>query len=134
MTTSVRIASEAEMLGPFLGEGREERWRQVFSRPAGRKKFLNRLYHENDIDPKCMVPITHLERSAENVYRKLKSLGAPGLCHIISARQAIDGKSLPLKTALDLAVDLEGTIICCIPGKLAYFRSEERNGHYLLMK
>jgi len=128
-----QAVSEAEMIGAFLRKGREERWEQVFARPKGRKKFLERLYHENDISPECMIPIPHLERFAEIVYQKLRTLGAPDVCHVFSASSKIDGKDLPLLKALQEVADLTpGTIISCVPGKLAYYLSEERNGQYLL--
>ena len=128
-----QAVSEVKMIGAFLRKGREERWEQVFARPKGRKKFLERLYHEQDISPECMSPIPHLERFAETVYQKLRSLGASDICHVFSASSRIDGKDLPLFKALQEVVDLTpGTIISCVPGKLAYYLSEERNGQYLL--
>jgi len=131
--STIETASEAEMIGSFLGKDRRARWAMVFANAKGRRKFLDGLYHEKDIAPECVTPIPHLERFPNNVYEKLKGLGAPDTCHIISARTAIDGKDLPLKEALKLAYDFgPGTIVCCIPGKLAYYLSEERNGQYLL--
>src|ERR1700761_9705070 len=110
-------AAEARMISAFLKTNRAERWEEVLARPNGRKKFLARLCHENDISADCMTPIPHLQRLAPAVYERLRKLGAPETCHVISDSHEIDGKDMPLQTALEQVVDrLAGTILVCVPG------------------
>jgi hypothetical protein len=127
-------ASEAHMISAFLKTNRADRWEAVLARPKGREKFLARLYHEKDISPECMIPIPHLQRFAPAVHERLKGLGAPESCHVISDHSSIDGKDMPLLTALEQVVDrLSGTILVCVPNRLGYYFSEERNGQYILL-
>jgi len=59
--STIEAVSEAEMIGAFLGKDRRDRWAAVLANAKGRKKFLDRLHHENDIDRECMIPIPHIE-------------------------------------------------------------------------
>jgi hypothetical protein len=132
--SNAQSASEARMISAFLGKGREERWEEVLARPKGRKKFLARLCHEKEISRECMIPIPHLQRFAPAVYDRLRKLGAPDSCHVISDNSSIDGKDMPLLNALEQVVDrLSGTTIVCVPNRLGYYFSEERNGQYILL-
>jgi len=63
----------------------------------------------------------------------LRSLGAPSDCYLISAHTDIDGKTLPLTEALDDVVgNRVGTVVCCIPDKLAYWEGEGLRARCLL--
>lgn len=126
--------AEARMISAFLKTNRAERWEEVLAQPKGRRKLLARLCNERDISPECMIPIPHLERFAPAVYERLRKLGASDSCHVISHYSSIDGKDMPLLDALEEVVDrLSGTIIVCVPNRLAYYFSEERNGQYILL-
>jgi len=51
----------------------------------------------------------------------------------MSENPEIDGRDLPLRDALSKTVAMDaGTLISCIPGKLAYFEMEGFDGRYIL--
>ncbi|HET8853246.1 MAG TPA: hypothetical protein VFN02_12030, partial [Ktedonobacteraceae bacterium] len=60
--------------------------------------------------------------------------GAPEQCYVVSTIGEIDGRQMLLDEALawmDRSLD-SGTFISCLPGKLAYFESED--GRYILQR
>lgn len=134
MKTDDARNSDVEMLLPFLREDRRSRWRELFPRPKGRKKLLATLWNGDDLDRNLLMKVDHSERSVEQLSVRLRSLGAPATCHLISARPNMDGKDLDLISALRLVLNLApGTIICCVPGKLAYYENDDRNGNYIIL-
>jgi hypothetical protein len=59
----------------------------------------------------------------------LKNHGAGESCYSISDSEEIDGKELPLLTALEKAVGYGmPSIVSCIPGKLSFFEAEQDYG------
>ncbi len=58
---------------------------------------------------------------SDNVYQTLRSLGAPEECWAIGAR--FDGSEVELHKALHESGD--GFLLCCIPGKLAFVKTED---------
>ena len=126
--------SDVEMLLPFLREDRRSRWRELFPRPKGRKKLLGTLWNGDDLDRNLLIKVDPSERTIQQLSSRLRSLGAPTMCHLISARANLDGKDLDLISALRMVLNLApGTIICCLPGKLAYYENDDRNGNYILL-
>jgi hypothetical protein len=56
----------------------------------------------------------------------LKSKGAGLTCWVISEDPDIDGREIDLRTALEKVSGRGiGTVLSCIPGKLAYFEGED---------
>jgi len=69
------------------------------------------------------------------VTAKLRKLGAPEQCHAISTISDLDGHQWPLRETLDGVLGMgNGIVLSCIPGKLAYYESEEKNGRYILSR
>jgi hypothetical protein len=51
----------------------------------------------------------------------------------MSDNSDIDNREMPLRDALSKTVAMDaGTLISCIPGKLAYFEMEGFDGRYIL--
>jgi hypothetical protein len=70
-------------------------------------------------------------QTAASVYAALQALGAPEHCYAIAASADLDGRLLPLREALDKVLGMgDGVVLSCVPGKLAYYESEEANGRY----
>jgi hypothetical protein len=60
-----------------------------------------------------------------NIARLLRTKGAGSTCWVISDYGEIDGKALPLESALEAVVGTSrSAILSCIPGRLAYFEDE----------
>ena len=65
----------------------------------------------------------------------LRQKGAPDSCYVMSDNPDIDGREMPLTDALSKTVGMDaGTLVSCIPGKLAYFEMEGFDGRYILLR
>ena len=72
-------------------------------------------------------------QTVNHIEMLLKRKGALDSCHVTSSNADIDDREMPLREALRETVGSGfGTIISCIPGKLAYFEGEEQNERYIL--
>ena len=114
---------EEMLINAFVEPSRRERFLTFLSNPKSRRKFREELYHRKPrfFIPKFMSPVTGQSRQAEELYRILKKMGSPEICWVIGGR--LDAKEAGLLEALSRSED--GVIISCIPGKLAYFKSED---------
>ncbi|WP_312475720.1 hypothetical protein [Neobacillus sp.] len=85
-----------------------------------------------------MIEIPKPNSTSEEIAEILKRYGAGESCYSISSNETIDGKNLPLLTALEQAVGYGmPSIVLCIPGTLAYFEAEQDYGpptRFLLKK
>jgi hypothetical protein len=83
--------------------------------------MLDRLNHCQDLDVRFAVPLP----SNADVVAMLRSRGAPATCYVLSATASIDGQVLPLAEAISAAeFGGWGTILTCLPGRLAYYYDE----------
>ena len=63
--------------------------------------------------------------SSVNVLQILRAAGAPDRCHVISDDKELDGRDMPLADAVDAATVYDfASILCCVPGELAFFFDE----------
>jgi hypothetical protein len=121
----------------FIQRDKQERFLGFLTNPKSRKKFTASLAHFRwfdqrfatpipwKVDPKLKLWEQHVQ-GTENIYRLLKSKGAGVTCWVISEDPEIDGRELDLKAALEHVNGRQiGTILSCVPGKLAYFQSED---------
>ena len=71
--------------------------------------------------------------STARILGLLRSHGAPTECYLISESSDLDGRALPLEEALGEIIGRGmGTLVSCIPGRLAYFEGESPGERYLL--
>jgi hypothetical protein len=64
----------------------------------------------------------------------LRQKGAGRTVWVISEYAAIDGREMNLEAAMDEVWGRQcGTILSCIPGKLAFFKDEEMHSERLLL-
>ena len=61
---------------------------------------------------------------------KLRKRGASGECYLVSVDRKLDGSTRPLADAVRDAS--EGTLVCCVPGKLAYYEGEAPKNRFIL--
>jgi hypothetical protein len=97
--------------------------------------FLHRLADDSDFDGKFKVELKPSQQNPEDVKRILKQCGAPPVCHVMSESSEVDGRDLPLKTAIEEVLDYGlGSVISCIPGQLAYYEGEMPSDRFVLKK
>ncbi|HYH63300.1 MAG TPA: hypothetical protein VD866_01235 [Urbifossiella sp.] len=114
-------AHEEAVVRAFVVSARRGRWLEALTDPARRSRFLDRLNHCPDLDPRFVTTVP----SGAEVVGLLRSRGAPATCHVLSAADELDGRELPLEQAVAEAEKAGwGTIVSCLPGRLAYYYDE----------
>lgn len=124
---------EHEFARNFIVPEKRARYLSLLESKNGRKKILNGLNHCRDLDPRFATRIPDNQSSIESIELILRQKGAPDMCYLMSDNPDIDGQEMPLPEALSKTVGLDaGTLVSCIPGKLAYFEMEAFDGRYML--
>jgi hypothetical protein len=115
-------------LAAFLVSNRRERFRASLNGVKARAKLRRRLAHFPDLDQRyrLAVPPLDAEQQHEWILRTLKALGAPQSCYLVSENPGWDGTRVGLDDALAQVLGRGyGTLISCVPGRVAYFEGEE---------
>ncbi len=121
---------EEATIRAFIGPSRRDRWLAKLLSPK-RQSFLDRLNHLADLDERYATPLS----PGVDPLSALRSRGAPATCFAISDLPSLDGRELPLKEAIEqIEAGGMGTILCCIPGRLAYYCDEAGTGRRLLLE
>lgn len=124
---------EYEFARNFVIPEKRERYLSLLESKSGRKKILNGFNHCGDLDPRFAWCVPGNQSSAESIEVILRRKGAPDTCYVMSDNPHIDRQEMPLKDALSKTVGMDaGTLVSCIPGKLAYFEMEGFDGRYIL--
>ena len=117
---------QIETIKAFVLKQKQDRYIEKLSSDKKRKKFVESLAHWNDFDPRLVVKITPSSQHPPGIESILRAKGAPATCQVISENSRLDNKTVLLEFALKETVGYQmGTILCCIPGQLAYFENEE---------
>jgi hypothetical protein len=105
----------------FISPERRTRWLEQLASAKRRPRMLDRLNHCRDID----VRYAALLPSNVDVVALMRSRGAPATCYVLSSTDEIDGRIMPLEDAV-FAAEMGGwgTILSCIPGRLAFYYDE----------
>ena len=139
MDTTLQSEHEQAMVRAFVVRGRQERFSLFLSSPKNREKLTKELAHFRwfdgkfatavpwKVDPRLKLWDRHLQ-GIQNVLRLLRSKGAAQTCWVISEDFQMDAQELQLEAALENVIGRGmGTILSCIPGKLAYFEGEDES-------
>ena len=128
--------AEELTLRAFLKPSRKRRWVEAL-RSKRRAKATARFYHDfaADLDPRYFEQVPSSRASAAALYRTLREKGAPERCYVVSARADLDGHELDLRAVLEaIAAGGVGTLVSCVPGRLAYFEGEDPEDRYVLAR
>jgi hypothetical protein len=118
--------SEEALLKAFVNPSQADRYLEFLANPKKRMKLLKRLAHFKALNPKFMATIPPNQQSASAIMGLLKAKGAGPKCWVISENLRLDGQEMDLETALKETIGYQmGTLISCIPAKLAYFEDED---------
>ncbi|MGH2444312.1 MAG: hypothetical protein ACRDFX_14245 [Chloroflexota bacterium] len=124
---------EAALVRAFFIRERKQQFLTRLAVPKTRKKVLVNLAHFYDFDSRYAHQIPTAEQGIDSIYWILRGKGAPATCHVISFSSDFDGKIMALRQGLVEADDLrDGTLLSCIPGKLAYYCGENVGRRYIL--
>jgi len=127
------MSHETEFVETFILSDCQSRWLEFLNKPKRRSSFLHRLADDRDLDSRFRVPISPAQQTPECVATQLHKLRAPASCHVISEMTDLDGRNMDLIAALQLVIGSGlGTVISCIPGKLAYYEGEMPRDRYVL--
>jgi hypothetical protein len=117
---------EMALVAAFIKRSKRDRYREFLSVPRLRHKFICELGHFKDFDSKYRIAIPSNRQSAANVAIELKKRRSPDIVHAISEFGALDQKEMLLTEALKEVLGRGmGTILCCIPGILAFVETED---------
>ena len=126
---------EESLIRNFIKKERQERLLHLINSKKGRNKLRQRLSHFLEFNERYIHKIPANQQTSDAILKLLINKGATDSCYLISEDPELDGKTLPLNTALDKVVGFGMcTIICCNPNKLAYYEGEEPKERYLLTK
>jgi hypothetical protein len=120
------VHNEHALIAAFVKRSKRDRYREIVSDPRKRHKFTSQLAHFTDFDPKYRLPIPSDKLFVENIARELQKRHSPNIVFAISENPALDQKELLLVEALNLIVGRGmGTVLSCLPGRLAFVETEE---------
>jgi len=125
---------EAAFVESFVVKGRRQRALELLATPKNRFKFTGKFdHHGRDyLIPECIRSIEPRYQHPANIADILQAMGAPESCHFIGGQR--DGEDVELLSALKEVVGYgTGTVLSCVPGKLAYFEGEIRE-RFLLVR
>jgi hypothetical protein len=118
---------ELRLVETFVVPDKRERYSGFLRSPKRRSKFLRELYHFADFDPASMF-----EPGPGALLGELQRRGAAHDGYLISVDPDLDGRTMELPDAL-MALS-EGTLVCCVPGKLAYYEGEPPKNRFILQR
>ena len=117
---------EQALIAAFVKRNKRDRYREFVANPRLRHKFTNQLAHFADFEPKYRLPIPSNKLFVDNIAIELQKRHSPQIVFAISEDPALDERELPLVEALSQIVGRGmGTILCCIPGCLAFVETED---------
>lgn len=125
---------EALFVASFIQKERRERALSLLRHPTKRREFTDNLAHFKWLDARFAQRITaNIAHTPSELVALLKQHGAPPFVWVISEDRTLDGQQLPLAEAMTpIWGGNRGTVLSCLPGKLAFFRGEEMKSEYLL--
>lgn len=118
--------NEHALIAAFVTRNKRDRYREFLSNPRLRHKFTNQLAHFTDFDPKYRLPIPSNKLFVDNIALELQRRHSPKIVFAISEDPALDRKELALLEVLPQIVGRGmGTVLSCIPGRLAFVETED---------
>ena len=112
---------EKQIIRTFFLAGTQPWYLRKLGNERRRHQALNELDHLRDLDPRYVTRLSNKTSALD----ALRSRGAPDSCYVLSEDSELDGNQMPLTDAIDaVESDGSGSIIGCIPGRLAYWVGE----------
>jgi hypothetical protein len=123
------LEHELAIVRAFIAPSRRPRWEEMLREPKRRRAWLDRLNHCRDLDSRRATPMD----PHDDVADLLRRCGAPEQAYLLASDDKLDGQLLELEAAIQAAHRSGwGTIISCVPGRLACFYDELGDRRLLL--
>ena len=117
---------ELALIAAFVTRSKRDRYREFLSDIKLRRKFTSRLAHFADFDPKYRLPIPSNKLFVNNIASELQKRHSPRVVFAISEDPTLDQSEILLLDALNQVVGRGmGTVLSCIPGRLAFVETED---------
>jgi hypothetical protein len=127
------IDRETDVINTFVVSRKRERYIELLRSPKRRQDFLRQLYHFRDFIPSRIVPLSKGLLTEDDVLAELCARGAGSTCYVISVDDKLDGQSGQLAEVIpQVFARMEGTIVSCVPGRLAYYEGEPPQNRFIL--
>jgi len=124
-----------DFIAAFATERAKRRLLALIETRKGRQTIMSGLDHVSWLDPRSAVLVPFGSQTADHIERMLLARGAPEVCRILSTDPELNGTGTSLKKALSMVVaGGSGAVVLCIPGRLAYYESEEPRERYVCCK
>jgi hypothetical protein len=126
--TDLQRSHEEGFVRAFIEKSKQDRCISFLASTKHRRKFTIGLAHFKGLDERFAQPIPpRTAHTVKDICQLLRSKGAGPTVWIISELASLDGHELGLEEALSQVRGREiGSVLSCIPGKLAYFEDEEK--------
>ena len=125
--------AEEAFVRAFVAPSKQDRILGFLRNDKGRRKVLLSLPHFPHFDSRFAHRIASRLQTPQAILAALKSKQAPDICYVISAHPSLDQTKQALAEVLDEVVGWQGgTILSCVPGRLAYYEGEHRGDRLLL--
>lgn len=131
---------EEKFIKSFITKEKQGRYRFLLSSKELKRRIecLDRLNHCGDFNEKRIMWLPRDPRSNTRnaeIADILRQNGSPEIVYVLSCSCPADGKMMPLIQAMnETTASGWGTIISCIPGKLAYYYDEEGERRAILQR
>jgi hypothetical protein len=127
------LKREEDLIKAFVVRQKRERYIGFLQSPERRADFLRSLYHFRDFDSAFIAPLIKGMASPAELVAELRRRGAGAECYVISADPDLDGVTDVLENVIVRVLSGgEGTIVCCVPGCLAYYEGEPPDNRFIL--
>ena len=109
----------------FLPTEKRARFIQLLAQPRRRKEMLSQLNRHLPYLADFATEVPGEQDFPDELAKLLLAKGAGPTCHVIAEGLKSDGRELPLREALlQICMQRSGAILCCLPGRLAYYKPE----------
>ncbi len=134
MLASDRIVHEQKFVRAFIQRSRQDRCLFLLEHAKRRRDFTKELAHFKLLEDRYSQPVSSsIANSAPGMVSLLRQKGAGATVWIISEDPKMDATELPLDEAMQQTWgSFIGTILSCVPGKLAFFHGEEMKSERIL--
>jgi hypothetical protein len=124
-------AHEIALVSAFVVPEKQSRYLELLGKPKRRKVVLDTLSHSFDFIQERATRVNL--HACDDLERILRDRGATESAYVVSEDGSLDGREMPLKEALRRVWSYAaGSIISCVPGKLAFYKPEEPADSYIL--